>query len=112
MCRHLPFSTRRVCIDCGASHNRHGRAWRCLGCADAVREVRAEAHRALGIEIRAGRIPPARTLHCHDCGRPAADYDHRDYSQPLKVTALCESCNAMRGPAMWRQPAGADRAAA
>ena len=34
---------------------------------------------------------------CVDCGEKATDYDHRDYSKPLKVDAVCHKCNVRRG---------------
>lgn len=104
MCRYLPFITRGVCIDCGSAHDRTNCAWRCGPCTSAVMRIRNEAKRRLNAEIQAGRMPRARELYCHDCERPALDYDHRDYSQPLKVTPLCRSCNLMRGPAAWQRP--------
>lgn len=33
---------------------------------------------------------------CEDCGKPAECYDHRDYSRPLLVAAVCLKCNASR----------------
>jgi len=33
------------------------------------------------------------------CGEKAYCYEHRDYSKPLEVEAVCDSCNALRGPA-------------
>jgi len=38
-----------------------------------------------------GNIP------CVDCGQPAKVYDHRNYTHPLMVDAVCMSCNAKRG---------------
>lgn len=43
---------------------------------------------------------------CADCDRPAFVYDHRDYSRPLDVVPVCESCNRKRGTAIW--PTAAD----
>lgn len=42
---------------------------------------------------------------CVDCKRkPAAVYDHRDYSKPLEVEPVCHWCNGRRGPALWSVP--------
>ena len=41
---------------------------------------------------------------CVDCGAPAAAYDHRDYDRPLDVRAVCDPCNAARGPAKHAPP--------
>ena len=55
-------------------------------------------------------------LICVDCGNGADVYDHRDYSRPLQVAAVCHSCNQLRGPAThyaYREqsnPAPAERA--
>lgn len=37
-----------------------------------------------------------------DCKGPAKQYDHHDYSEPLKVEPVCISCNHRRGPALDR----------
>ena len=37
---------------------------------------------------------------CVDCGKPAQQWDHRDYSKPLAVEACCASCNQRRGPGL------------
>lgn len=37
---------------------------------------------------------------CVDCGKPAHDYDHRDYNKPLDVDPVCRGCNIRRGPAI------------
>lgn len=43
-------------------------------------------------------------IKCVDCGRPARIYDHRDYSKPLDVEAVCDQCNGRRGPGLWQVP--------
>lgn len=57
------------------------------------------AHHAVHAAIRRGELPHPKTLLCTDCGKPAMDYDHRDYGKPLQVEAVCRSCNRLRGPA-------------
>lgn len=52
----------------------------------------------VGCHVKAGTIPAARLLACVDCGKPARDYDHRDYTKPLEVEPTCRSCNRLRGP--------------
>ena len=38
---------------------------------------------------------------CVDCGTQRASvYDHRDYSKPIDVVAVCARCNLKRGPAI------------
>jgi hypothetical protein len=55
---------------------------------------------------------PARDFACADCGKPATDYDHRDYRKPLEVEPVCHSCNLKRGPAKGRRADEAERKAA
>jgi hypothetical protein len=52
----------------------------------------------VGKAIKAGKLPSPKTLLCSDCGNSATEYDHRDYSKPLIVEAVCHSCNVKRGP--------------
>jgi hypothetical protein len=58
---------------------------------------------AVSKAVLRGELPPVKTLACTDCGAPARDYDHRDYSKPLAVEPTCRSCNLKRGPAVWQQ---------
>ncbi len=67
--------------------------------ADARRPAQQRAIAAVGAAVMAGILPRAKTLICVDCARPAAVYDHRDYSRLLDVEPVCRSCNAKRGPA-------------
>lgn len=57
------------------------------------------AHKAVNKAVRAGILPKVSTQVCVDCGKPACDYDHRDYGKPLEVDPVCRSCNRRRGPA-------------
>jgi hypothetical protein len=41
----------------------------------------------------------AAQLRCVDCGDWANNWEHRDYSKPLEVDPVCDSCNFKRGPA-------------
>jgi hypothetical protein len=56
------------------------------------------ARQLVGYHVRAGNLRPASDFACVDCGRPATDYDHRDYTKPLIVEPTCRSCNLQRGP--------------
>jgi hypothetical protein len=47
-----------------------------------------------------GQLKPATDFDCVDCGNPAIEYDHRDYSKPLQVDPVCRGCNVRRGPAV------------
>lgn len=96
-----------TCVDCG------NRAWhqgmRCEPCHRAhycyMQHFRGqqEAIRLVGEAIRAGEIPHPSTLQCADCGRPAEQYDHRDYSLPLSVDPVCRKHNIRRGRATPRE---------
>lgn len=57
------------------------------------------AHRKVSDAVKRGKLPSAKTRACADCGKPAFDYDHRDYGKPLEVEPVCRSCNRLRGPA-------------
>lgn len=61
--------------------------------------VQREACSAVAVAVRRGVLPLVSTLTCEDCGRAGEVYDHRDYTKPLQVVALCRSCNVLRGPA-------------
>lgn len=67
------------------------------------REVRLEADRKIKIALELQLIPPARQ--CCICGKQEGriDYHAEDYSRPLKVAPICQSChmalhNRKRGP--------------
>jgi len=62
--------------------------------------VRSSAMRLLHKAIKRGELPHPSTLVCVDCGRPARQYDHRDYTKPTDVAPVCRSCNCRRGPAL------------
>lgn len=73
----------------------------CHDCTPAhVRDNGAiAAHKAVARAVKCGELPRPSTLTCTDCGKPACDYDHRDYGKPLDVQPVCRSCNRKRGPA-------------
>lgn len=57
------------------------------------------AYRQVKEAILAGKLLPAATYKCADCGEQAEQYEHRDYSKPLEVEPVCRSCNWHRGTA-------------
>lgn len=61
------------------------------------------AHTEVRIAIQCGELASLRDrkTKCVDCGGIARMYDHRNYALPLMVSAVCGSCNYMRGPAKW-----------
>lgn len=95
----------RACIHCGADISaRHHYAKQCFTCCYSwgKRTGSSAASSAVNAAVKSGRLPPPSTCACADCGKPARDYDHRDYSKPLDVQPVCRSCNKLRGPAIHR----------
>ncbi len=68
------------------------------------------AHRAIERAVKRGVLfaLPHPSVFCVDCGARATAYDHRDYDKPLDVRAVCDSCNATRGPAKHAPPVPID----
>ena len=54
------------------------------------------AHNAVNNAIKRGDLPRVSTCDCVDCGVPAVNYHHDDYSKPLEVVALCKKCHVKR----------------
>ena len=97
----------RECPVCRQVAKRDGN-WRY--CWDCYRRFAPLAPRAVYLVHKAvlmGRLPRASSCTCVDCGKPAHEYDHRDYAKPLDVVPLCRSCNKLRGPAIQWQPRAA-----
>ena len=92
----------RVCVECGAKHDRHRMAQRCGPCSVSFGNAMIAAIAAVQRAIRRGEMVKAKTQTCVDCGSNACDWDHRDYRKPLDVQPVCRSCNFARGPAVWR----------
>lgn len=61
--------------------------------------ITGRAHAEVAKAVKAGLLAHPSKLRCVDCGVPACQYDHRDYSKPLDVAPVCRSCNVMRGSA-------------
>lgn len=92
-----------TCVDCGSHKDvgAHPLAQRCKPCAENFYRQVLAANRALNAAVRRGDIPAAKTQRCADCDSTARDWDHRDYSKPLQVQAVCRACNFKRGPAKY-----------
>lgn len=59
---------------------------------------RRRAWRLIDLAKKAGLLPSLDgRVRCTDCERPAMVYDHRDYTNPLKVDPVCITCNIRRG---------------
>jgi hypothetical protein len=93
-----PNYYRIVCRCCGKEAVRHvtARSRMCDPCMNARTKERLAATAEVTKAVRNGLLPSPKTLECADCGNPARDYDHRDYSKPLEVEAVCHSCNIRR----------------
>ena len=99
---------RRSCRKCRAVyakiHRRtdHGRKMM-LSYNDRVKKTQmARAKTEVFKRVRNGKMPKASSLICSRCGAQAQVYDHRDYSKPLEVTAVCRPCNHALGPGLNR----------
>lgn len=97
-------SLMRCTCACGVVELRAGcnNAFRCAVCRPAGRKPVAQlaAHAAVSTAIRKGALTHPSKFACVDCGQPAIEYDHRDYSKPLEVDPVCRRCNLLRGPAI------------
>lgn len=98
-------SSKRYCALCGSQILRGGRGivsspYCCSQCASAVGSARAKAMQSVAKAVRVGDMKKAKECTCVDCGKPAIDYDHREYLKPLDVVPVCRSCNLKRGPAI------------
>ena len=83
-----------LCVECSARR-------------ESVRQSAFERNRPLAVQARlavqravgSGDLPKLDgSVACVDCGKPARNYDHRDYRKPLDVDPVCVSCNKQRGP--------------
>lgn len=95
---------RCTCVKCGGIEMLPGctSGFVCLACKPNQNRVslKSKAHVAVAGAIRKGLLQPARNFACVDCGGPAIEYEHRDYTKPLEVQPICRRCNLRRGPAI------------
>lgn len=54
---------------------------------------RVRANYLVNRAVRTKQIPPVKERACDCCGEAARHYHHPDYSKPLEVVPLCESCH-------------------
>lgn len=103
-----------VCMQCGGEESVTGGSsyFVCSKCKPEdhyTRTAQYQAHKAVARARARGQLQAPSELECVDCGVPAIEYDHRDYSRPLDVEAVCRRCNLKRGPAIgslaYRAPA-------
>lgn len=93
----------RVCKICSANiAERHYHAVLCFSCLFGwqKRTGAGSAYHKVAKAVKSGALPAAKECLCVDCGAKASVYDHRDYSKPLEVQPVCQSCNKLRGPGL------------
>jgi len=61
------------------------------------RYLRLRAYAKVLGAINNGTLRRANTFDCIDCGNPAMEFDHRDYTKPLQVDPVCTACHGKRG---------------
>lgn len=90
-------SSARFCLTCA---NERGRRCTQRSAANHQQQYKnvAKAHDVVACAVRRGKLPKLDgTIACVDCGKPARNYDHRDYAKPLDVVPVCIPCNIRRG---------------
>lgn len=95
------------CVRCKRKFPHGDRSYQrsyCPGCSRRVATIAGRARLLTREAVKAGLLPNPTTLKCTDCHKTATVYDHRSYAVALKVQAVCDSCNAKRGPATWPTP--------
>lgn len=89
----------KPCATCATPYKRYGTRF-CEPCSKArhLYRVFGSGQYLAQLQVaqarRRGDLPAPGT--CVDCSAPATDYDHRDYSRPLDVEAVCRGCNLRR----------------
>lgn len=89
-----------TCLRCAASYEMPRALSKfCPDCRDARFHEREAATSEVFKAKKRGELTRAAEHICADCGKQARDWDHRDYTKPLEVVAVCHSCNVRRPPA-------------
>jgi hypothetical protein len=102
--RKLP-NKEKLCILCG-QNRRDGQRPHCWTCGLTNHIYRKsgtgqlDAHKAVLLAVKQGRMAPPTDFVCVDCEKPAEAYEHRDYNHPLDVQPVCRVCNRKRGNAI------------
>jgi hypothetical protein len=90
----------KSCKSCGIDTVSNGGIYAlCATCKVALRKRQKDASLAVRKAVAIGMLKPVTAFVCVDCGAPATQYEHRDYSKPLVVEPVCKSCNIKRGVA-------------
>ena len=87
-----------TCPRCGREQDRWHTAIYCTSCEGMTTKMQSRASRLVSRAVQNGDLKKLDgSIPCVDCGKPARDYDHRDYAKPLDVDPVCRSCNSKRG---------------
>ena len=89
------------CVMCKTKEVRAYNTAFCSGCMHIAERVKNKVYALVKSAVYKNKLPSPYSLKCVDCGADATIYDHRDYSKPLEVEAVCHSCNIIRGPAIY-----------
>src|SRR3990167_2115906 len=93
---------QRLCFYCSESlDSRPKQTKMCVRCSDKRFGVRNKAVVEVYQAVQRGWLPRANTQICVDCGKPAHNWDHRDYRKPMQIEPVCRSCNGKRTPALF-----------
>lgn len=89
-----------ACVWCGKKQTKNSH-WNslCRPCLSRRLQLQASAYQMVNKAVKEGKLPPISSRQCVDCGKPAVNYDHRDYCRPLDVEPVCVRCNSVRGRA-------------
>ena len=91
---HLESGVKPNCVICGKPVSGYTTSkLRCAKCIPMYSQIISRAHARVLYAVRSGRLAHPFSKLCVDCGAPAAEYDHRDYSQPLLVVPVCKILN-------------------
>jgi hypothetical protein len=90
----------RTCPVCGCEFYNGTDKYCSTACKEAVHFIQFRAVSKVNREVALGNLKKATEHVCVDCGKPAKQYEHRNYSKPLDVEPVCRGCNKRRGPAL------------
>jgi len=98
----MPDGRQGYCKKCNAEYMRE--YWHTPAGWDSAHRVKSRPEQrkkqlvrmALNKAVGEGLLPHISTQYCVDCGAPAQNYHHDDYSRPLDVVPLCRKCDYKR----------------
>ena len=72
-------------------------------------QIKAKAGALVHLAVKNGFLSTLDgSVSCVDCGKPAREYDHRDYARPLDVQPVCSRCNHLRGAGKVSMPVSSE----